>query len=88
MISAQRHHDGFLVQRFPEVPWMRPVAVRWLDARMRRPLRRYACPFCLYRRGLLGPARARLSEYSEEVWKHLALEHQPPIPICSDAARY
>jgi len=87
MISAQSHHDRFLVQRFPEVPWMRPVAVRWLDARL--PARSGDSPALLpLPTRLLGPARARLSEYSEEVWKHLALEHQAAHSICSDAARY
>lgn len=79
MISPRTHtvRDEVLVRRFPEATWNRPLRVRWLD-KERGAIVLYACPFCLYRKGLTRDDPAPLMDTSWLVWRHLYEVHSVP----------
>jgi len=90
--SQFQRRDQDLERFFPECNWRTPLPVIWRERRDDRvvELKRFACPFCLYRKGLLGtpgtrdrrkselPDRTPLYKFSEDVWKHLETHHPMP----------
>jgi hypothetical protein len=62
--------DRELEQTFPSIEWRKPIRVERTDG-----LTRYACRFCIARRGL--KARELESEFTSEeaVLAHVAAEH-------------
>jgi hypothetical protein len=89
---SQFQCDQDLERFFPECNWRTPLPVIWREWRDDHvvKLKRFACPFCLYRKGLLGAPgthdrpksqlrdRTPLYEFSEAVWKHLEMHHPMP----------
>lgn len=65
--------DEVLMQRFPEATWDRPLRARWVVEG--GAITRFVCPFCLYRKGLLGHDPAPLMMDSWLVWRHLYEVH-------------